>query len=162
MEQVFVAEHRIKRANEVKYFQMTLPEDALAIIGIECSVRLKENFNLAHPASNGAFEFARNQKVGELKLQSCNDSNIFYSTDVNLDTNGFAMADFNADFAPNCYTHQSKKTEDVINVPVNAAVIYGLFKDHLIADVAEPWEYTIKLYVWYDISDFHIHSKHQV
>jgi hypothetical protein len=153
MEKSFVSEYQIKRPKEVKYFQVSLPDDATKIVGVECAVNLKENFNLVHPQSTGQFEFARNQKVGVLKLQSCDKSNIFFSTNVNLDTNGYEMNDFTEGFEPNCYTHQAKMHEVAINVPIKAPVVYGVFKDNLIAETNEPWEYTLKLFIWYEISN---------
>lgn len=173
----------ITKQGEIKFFQVKIPFDAISIMGIETTMRLR-NFvaqpvpNIAVPndvpfgnvvAFNGdggdmgniqplAFfgvpapiDIPRNVLAGELKLQSSDDCNVFYATDV-FDQS----VKENLDKAPsvtfiteNVWTHGYKRELENVLVDGNTTVIAGLYKDRLGEMIGQNITYDVFLYVWY-------------
>ena len=108
MERVTAYIINIKRKGEWNYFQVRLPNDAQKIIGIETGLKIPdENFNITEQgnttselmerrsgiatsflfventsASSQRFVMNRNKLMGDLKLQSLDDANIFYAKEI--------------------------------------------------------------------------------
>lgn len=168
----------ISRKGEVRHFQVKVPENAKVITGIETAVRMKGLISI----SNNSFvvpnigygmenppvsDFSPNpfgsdlaipvmrSLVGELKLQSCEEANVFYATDItdpsapeNLDRIPTPSA-----FIENVWTHGYKRELEEVLVDGNTTVLAGLYRDKLGAMQNRDASYDVFLYVWYKLEN---------
>jgi len=174
-EGVIITKISIKRQGERKHFQIKLPSDTKFIIGIEYGGRLisrSETINFAAApkavptvevpptgTGNGAANtgtvdersktfFKRNQLIGELKLQSSEESNWFYSTDVFGADANLQYADFsNTGFNVNDYTHGNKRTEEIVKVDAESTIIQGWYLDALGITLKVDINYEVTIYM---------------
>ena len=170
-EQVIVTPLKITKARQVKHFQIKLPSNAKHIIGIEiggkflADTKVKVSLEVA-PAPNPATGipvrdivagnetrkglFKRNTLVGELKLQSCEEANIFYAGYLQLDNN-MTYGDFtqNRFWKANNFTHQQQCFEDTVIVDADSTMIQGFYKDSLGEQSKKDISYQVNVYVWY-------------
>jgi hypothetical protein len=95
------------------------------------------------------FPVKKSEFVGELKLQSCEAANIFYSEHIQNDMR-IGEGDYSKKglWQPAAFTHQTKKEEDVVVVDGNSTILQGHFKDKIGEANQGNWEYTITVYVW--------------
>lgn len=175
-EQVIITPIVITKAGQIKHFQVKLPNNAKQIIGIEIGgrwlTRTKADIVEALPAAEapmleittvlseairfeseiriGTF-FKRNTLVGELKLQSCEEANIFYAGQLQIDNN-MSLGDFsmNRFWRAKPFTHQAQAIEDVVNVDSKTTIIQGVYKDHLGLEAEKYVNYLVNVYVWYN------------
>lgn len=175
-EGVIITKINIKRQGERKHFQIKLPNDTKFIIGVEYGGRLISKSDVvkfaaapiaAPPIESPALEtahtaidtemvaersrglFKRNQLVGELKLQSSEESNWFYSTDVFVADANLSYGDFsNAGFKVNDYTHGNKRTEEIVKVDAESTIIQGWYLDALGKSQKADINYEVTIYVW--------------
>lgn len=162
---------RITRQGEIKFFQVKIPFDALSIMGIETAMRVRAmaaspvpNITLPQmpdlPGSGDMQPFfavpdpigvSGNVLAGEIKLQSSDDCNVFYATDV-FDRS----AEDKTDKVPSVnfikekvWTHGCKRELEEVQVDGNTTVIAGLYKDRLGEMLKQNVTYDVFLYVWY-------------
>jgi hypothetical protein len=175
-EGVIVTKINIKRQGERKHFQIKLPKDTKFIIGVEYGGRLiSESKTLAdapapkaaiktdsiileevYTAESGAIKdertktlFKRNQLIGELKLQSCEEANWFYATDVFVNDANLNWGDFSqAGFPVNDFTHGNKRTEEIVKIDAESTIIQGWYLDAIGKTNATNINYEITIYVW--------------
>lgn len=180
-EGVIITKISIKRQGERKHFQIKLPNDTKFIIGIEYGGRLISrseaiNFAAAPKAAptielpptetgNGTTNtgtvdeqsktfFKRNQLIGELKLQSSEESNWFYSTDVFGADANLKYGDFsNAGFNVNDYTHGNKRSEEIVKVDAESTIIQGWYLDALGKTLKVDINYEVTIYVWINVEE---------
>ena len=93
----------------------------------------------------------RNSLVGELKLQSSDDSNVFYATNVydptvKEDFDKVSSVDI---ITKNAWTHGYKRELEEVLVDGNATVLAGLYKDKLGEMLKANVSYDVFLYIWY-------------
>lgn len=167
----------ITKQGEVKFFQVKVPFDAVAIIGIETAMRLKRFTSFPAPSvplplnnpygnivgeSNpgkvmiegfvgGDFGSGRNSLAGELRLQSSDDCNVFYATSISDQTsreNLDKVQSVNFIFE-NVWTHGYKRELEEVQVDGNTTVLAGLYKDKLGEMLKQDVSYDVFLYVWY-------------
>ena len=94
----------------------------------------------------------RNQIVGELKLQSYEKANVFYSGELVMDQN-IDNRDFTSGkFAPKIYTHQLPMHEDLVIVNGNATLIQGAYRDKLLTATG-IFQYKVFVYVWIEAKE---------
>ncbi len=168
----------ISRQGEVKHFQVRIPENATVITGIETAVRMKGLVSI----SNNSFvvpnigpgmgnppvsDFSPNpfgsdlaipvmrSLVGELKLQSCEEANIFYATDI---TDPSAQENLEKVPTPsaiieNVWTHGYKRELEEVLINGNTTMLAGLYKDKLGAMQGRDATYDVFLYVWYKLEN---------
>ncbi len=172
----------ISRKGEVKHFQVKVPENAKVITGIETAVRMKgiQNFGVLPvvpnvPNANGGFPLVspfvgvsppnpfgaigndavqfRSSLVGELKLQSYEEANVFYATNVtdpsaneNLD-----RIQTPSEIIENVWTHGYKRELEEVLIYGNTTVLAGLYRDKLGAMQNRDASYDVFLYVWYKL-----------
>ena len=98
--------------------------------------------------------FKRNTVIGELKLQSCEEANIFYATQVQTDEN-LAAGDYSQAglWKANPFTHQNKAEEDVVVVDGDSTIVQGIFKDQIGEMNQAEVEYMVNVYVWVETGD---------
>ena len=180
-EGVIITKISIKRQGERKHFQIKLPKDTKFIIGIEYGGRLISKSDAikfaaapkATPTEElpkteviesvtgaGTIEersktfFKRNQLIGELKLQSSEESNWFYSTDVFGADANLKYGDFsNAGFNVNDYTHGNKRTEEIVKVDAESTIIQGWYLDALGKLQKVDINYEVTIYVWINVEE---------
>lgn len=177
-EQVVITGIRITKAGQIKHFQVKLPKNTTRIIGVELGGRwlavtkdgsvLAPSVTMEVPAVESpvspkkaeavydkprewsrANTFRRSLLVGELKLQSCEEANIFYAADFRADTN-IAYGDFsqNAFWKPNVFTHQTQTFEECVIVDGDSTIIQGVYKDRYAEQTKEIPNYLVNVYVW--------------
>lgn len=163
-EKVITAQVKINSAGQTRHFQLRLPKDTKTIIGVEHGVRIISwaGYNGGGDASGeaasgngGSFlSFNRSLLMGELKLQSCEEANIFYSahvqTDENLDQGDFSKY-LDTNWVPSPYTHQGKTEEEVIVVKGVSTIINGVYKDRIGEQHGINAEYILNVYLWVKI-----------
>lgn len=100
------------------------------------------------------FPIKRNEFVGELKLQSCEQANIFYSEHIQNDTR-IGEGDYSekALWKPAVFSHQNKTEEDIVVVDGESTIIQGHFKDRIGEMNQQNYEYVITVYVWVEVED---------
>ncbi|MDI1355335.1 MAG: hypothetical protein PSX36_10475 [bacterium] len=180
-EGVIITKINIKRQGERKHFQIKLPNDTKFIIGVEYGGRLISKSDVvkfaaaeiaAPPIKSPVLEtwhtaidtvvvgerskglFKRNQLVGELKLQSSEESNWFYSTDVFVADANLSYGDFsNAGFKVNDFTHGNKRTEEFVKVDAESTIIQGWYLDALGKSQKVDINYEVTIYVWINVEE---------
>ncbi|MFL5763882.1 MAG: hypothetical protein ACJ77K_08080 [Bacteroidia bacterium] len=178
-EQVVITQVRITKAGQVKHFQVKLPKNAKRIIGVELSARglLNDRASLvaappkiepvrevigtyADGAATGvegskasAF-FQRNILIGEVKLQSCEEANLFYAGYLQLDQN-LSLGDFSQSrfWTPSVFTHQAQSFEEVVIVDAESTIIQGICRDQVGEQNKTDYNYLISVYVWIEIEE---------
>lgn len=98
---------------------------------------------------NHFISFNRNTLIGELKLQSCEEANIFYAAHIHTDENlGWADYSKHAGWQASAFTHQMRMEEDVVMVDGDSTIIQGVYKDRLGEQNTTELEYVISVCVW--------------
>lgn len=174
-EGVIITKINIKRQGERKHFQIKLPNDTKNIIGIEYGGRLikKSDVKVAEAAPHAAASeatyvkiealeikergrtfFKRNQLVGELKLQSSEESNWFYAADVFLNDSNIGLGDFSqSGFPVNDFTHGNKRTEEIVKVDAESTIIQGWYLDAIGKAQKTDINYEVTIYVWINVEE---------
>ena len=100
----------------------------------------------------GGLPFYRNTLIGELKLQSCEKANIFYSGHVLTDEN-IGARDYSQrlKWKAKAYTHECKSEEDLVIVKGDSTLIQGFYKDRLGEMRKEDTSYILQVYIWIKI-----------
>ena len=177
-EQVVITPITITKAGQIKHFQIKLPKTAKRIIGVELGGRLLTNTKeqviaqiaiaevavqntevmaeaipvMAEliPVVERPTAFKRNTFIGELKLQSCEEANIFYAGHLQTDNNlGYGDFSQNRFWKINPFTHQAMAFEETIIVDADSTIIQGVYKDHIGKQRKQDINYLVNVYVWY-------------
>lgn len=148
-EQVNITPIEITKAGQIKHFQIRLPKTAKKVIGVEIGGRFLQGSNPL-PNINSDTPFKCNQLVGELKLQSCEEANVFYAGELRLDRN-MAYGDYtkNTQWIPEVFTHQMQSFEDVVITNADSTVINGMYKDNIGLQSQQSVSYLLNVYLWY-------------
>jgi hypothetical protein len=161
-EGVIVSTFVVQRPKQVRLFQVKIPREAQEVIGVEMGARwLSGSFpNLVPPPVDSGgptdvpapwqlpFKQLRNFDLGEVKLQSYEKANIFFSGDLvinkNLDTGDFT----NAGFPPKEYTHQFHSQEVEVSVRAETTIVQGIYRDKANEFMTGTYSYLVNVYVW--------------
>lgn len=148
-EQVNITPIEITKAGQIKHFQIRLPKTAKKVIGVEIGGRFLQG-SKPLPNINSDTPFKRNQLVGELKLQSCEEANVFYAGELRLDSN-IAYGDYtkSTQWIPEVFTHQMQSFEDVVITNADSTVINGMYKDNIGLQNQQSVSYLLNVYLWY-------------
>jgi hypothetical protein len=167
-EGVIISSFTIERPNQIQLFQVRIPREAKNIIGVEMGMRwLNGAFPTPIPSSPAPpatpawpplfpvggtpFLFKRNQLVGELKLQSYEKANIFYTTELLIDQN-IGINNFTSSFFPaKVYSHQTVMNEEVVNVGGDTTLVQGVFRNKF--DIVGAFQYKVFVYVWVEAKE---------
>ncbi len=176
-EQVCVTPVIITKAGQVKHFQIKLPKTAKKVIGVEIggrflketkgkeaiavmaetslvnNVAIKEEVTLQANASEVRHTpFKRNILIGELKLQSCEEANIFYAGELRIDNNiGYGDFSKQRNWQPQVFTHQMQTFEDVVITNADSTILLGMFKDNIGLQSRTDFNYQVNVYVWHSL-----------
>jgi len=128
-EKVIVTPLRIIAAGQICHFQVKIPRDAKRIIGIETGLLYSPPQVEAPP---GIFQFTQDTFLGDVRLQSCEDTNIFFAEDIYFRDNNLGFGDFAAALShlprlPETYSY--KREEFVINTAGTTTIIKGIYRD---------------------------------
>jgi hypothetical protein len=168
MEQVIVQKIDISLQGELQSFQVRIPRKIKKIIGVETGLRIVEV--LPTYTQQGNFErfgIRRNRMMGELKLQSLDNCNFFYTKEVfdedrSIDNDAIEIFDSPKrrspfpEFMPLevpewmplfSWTHGYRLEEDPVLIGENA-VISGTYKDFIGRDYKINPVYKVMLYIW--------------
>lgn len=97
-----------------------------------------------------ATAFKRNTFIGELKLQSCEEANIFYAGHLQTDNNlGYGDFSQNRFWKINPFTHQAMAFEETVIVDADSTIIQGVYKDSIGKQRQQDVNYLVNVYVWY-------------
>ena len=105
--------------------------------------------------------FTASKLMGDLRLQSCEDTNIFYSGNVYFSDANIGYGDYSASalFPPISPTHGGKMDEYIVNTEGETTILKGVFRDRqpqggnpTMADQLF-YKYDVKVYVWYEKPD---------
>ena len=157
-EQVIITTVSVSKAGQLVYFQVKLPKDTERIIGIETGGRLIAAASgsafvfppvVSHTEGRSPTFFKRNTLIGDLKLQSCEEANIFYSNHVMTDEN-IGAGDYSQriQWQASPFTHENKSEEDIVVVKGGSTIVQGIFKDRYGDTNKTDISYEVKVYVW--------------
>jgi hypothetical protein len=187
-EQALVTHLNITKAGQVRNFQVRLPKNTIQIIGIETSIRLLTGSRDGVPVplpqptpapvpkqavaqaakvivpieTVGLMTFRRDTFFGDLRLQSCEQANIFYAKHVQTDEN-IGMGDYSQSgrWRVLPYTHEGKAEEETVKVNGNSTIIQGIYKDGYVQSrlaynpdqIKIPVGYVVSVYIWIEIGE---------
>lgn len=151
-QQVLTKQITIRFDGEIQTFQIKLPEYTVSVIGIETGFRMVDS---PDPAPVPGYDFRtmmffnRNTVTGELKLQSCETANIFYSSYLKTENNaGFGDFSRHSDSRPLEYLHQLNREEIPVCVKGKSTVIRGFYKDRLGESLNRKFNYVVSVHLW--------------
>lgn len=193
-EKVVITQLNIVQPGQVIHFDVKIPHDALRIIGIELScaypdppvnqqgmlrvMRIAMQAKAAakaiavHRSADIPLAFTPSPYLGDLRLQSCESTNVFYSGDVVLADMNLAFGDYTIipGFAATEAIKGQKRQELSVNTTGKTAIVKGIYRDRqaALAGVILPntnpgnnqpaqvlpqpvYSYRVNLYVWYEI-----------
>lgn len=159
-ESVIVSKLSIQLQGERKHFQVRLPNDTQYVVGIEYSLRMIDAIPELPIDPNGQNQnpddsllpiktiFKSSQLVGELRLQSCEKANWFFTADVFANNYNLNLADVSdLGFQIKEYSHGITKNEEVVGI-AGGSMIQGWFLDSLGKQFNQNLRYEISVYVW--------------
>lgn len=138
----------VTKVGQITNFQIPIPRNAKRIIAVELG-----GFRFPRAIVMGGKIGLRNWLFGEVRLQSCEQANIFYSG--YWSTNAYSGIDewserHIMELQP--FTHQDKQLEDPVVVDANTTIIHGVFRDSSPAAYEAP-TYTVTICVWVEIEE---------
>ncbi len=150
-EGVIISSFLIERQKQVKLFQVRIPREAENIVGVEMGLLWLEGLLPVPPPSpvwSLPMSVQRNLVLGELKLQSYEKANMFYSADLCMNNN-VNFADFSTgSFPAKEYSHGYAWHEDPVMVNGNTTLLQGVYRDKLSDYQSSTYRYIVKVYVW--------------
>ncbi len=152
-ENIITTRFRVSRIRRIVFFEVNIPKEAKHIIAVETQAKLLSG-TLPAIASPSVWELPtsprRNLLFGELRLQSYESANLFYSCEIKQDNNADAWDFTGAFFTPRNYTHQGKALPDPIKVSGKSSVIKGVFRDKLAESIETEFNYIVEMFLWTD------------
>ena len=90
--------------------------------------------------------------MGELRLQSCEEANIFYSAHIkkseDLGAGDYSQA---CQLMPKSFTHEYKSEMEEVIVNGDSTIIQGVFKDRIGELNNMDVEYAVNVYLWVEV-----------
>ena len=155
LEKVIIHTLEISKRSQLQVFQLQMPADAKTIIGFETSVTgiLVNDIPVFGGLPLGLFLFQKSDVVGEIRVQSCEKPNLFFSSQVCFNdlNNGFGDFTQRGEWLSTMWTKGLKREEDPIAVDGCCAILQGNYTDTIGRITNTDLTYTVKLYMWYSI-----------
>lgn len=103
----------------------------------------------------GNLRFRRDALIGELKLQSLEKANVFFSEDVYESDQNIAFADYSMTrfLSPSAWTHEFHRFEEKVVVNGVTTLIGGYFRDRIGEQFKTNLSYQVNVYVWYELKE---------
>ena len=175
IQDVVVQRLQITKKGERHYFQINVPRQAEKIVGVELGAFLNTAVVLADRSlsANNWLSIKRNKQIGEVQLQTSNQPNFFYSGELIQEDANIGIADFintgkseevvvrqlKVDPPPSKnywksrqFTHGGRRELDEILID-EQRTIYGCFKDVIGEAEGKNIDYTVLIYVWFQLND---------
>ena len=180
-EKVIITKLPITQAGQIQHFQVKIPRDASRIIGMEVSAQYMNiqtaqgqqvkaiNYKRAsqytyrtldRAAKGDIFRITPDLFLGDVRLQSCEDTNIFFAEDIYFADENLAFGDFSATnprFFPASPTHGYKHYECVVNTRGETTILKGIYRDRQNQQSGANtlrgpvfFQYVASIYVWYE------------
>jgi hypothetical protein len=132
------------------YAAAALAPVAAQVVAIKVPVPVPAPRNTGFPV-----RFQRDSLIGELKLQSLEKANVFFSEDVYESDRNIGFADFSATrfFEPSPWTHEFKRFEETVVVNGITTLVGGYFKDRIGEQFKTNLSYQVNVYVWYEVNE---------
>jgi hypothetical protein len=154
-ERIIVTKFLVGNTMRIKQFQVKIPREVKNIIGVGMGMYwMIGALPPEVPVIPGPLlpqTYQRNLCLGELKLQSYEKANIFYSGDLVLNRNSSFTEPSNQFFAAKNYTHQYKSEQALLNVSGTTTIIQGVYKDAL--NLPTTYRYQVKVYLRLELKD---------
>jgi len=159
-DQCIVTKLTISRMGERKNFQITLPRNTKAIVGMEYGAFRGAYIFLPAPElvatdipQPGPFQMASNKIMGRLTMHVPGIEGIFYQEDLREFRNihwaeGIAIKTG----IPNLWRHAGKKSQLELRVDSPIPFIDGSYVDNWGIDEWDALAYTLHLYTWIETS----------
>jgi hypothetical protein len=172
---ITVTEVKITKAGQVKNFQIKLPENAIAIIGVATDIRIDRKFeNVPVALPDPVKEIVaiktvesvvetniatrentiQNPLAGKIKLQSLEKANIFYAEQVWVEQFDDGIGNVKDDFYTTGFFALLQKAEArKVHVPADTTIINAMYKDLMGAVNKRDVAYSIKVLLWIETDE---------
>jgi hypothetical protein len=185
---ITVKKVKITKAGQVKNFQIKMPKNAIAIIGVDTdlffdgrlgdiaviipapvlapakdaiAIRIAEA--LPKVGVSSEWNISQNPLAGNIKLQSLEKANIFYSNQVWAVQFNDGIPDITTDlYAFDAFAVLQKKEPRKVDVPANTTIINGMYKDLMGAANKRDIAYTVKVFLWIETDEKEIIEEEKV
>jgi hypothetical protein len=152
-EKVIIEELSISKKGQLNTFQLRVPADAKSIIGFEMNAigLILNDVPVFGGLPAGLLKFQHSEVIGEIRMQSCGKSNLFYSGEVCFNDLNLGFADFTQtpESISSQWTKGFKREEDVVLVDECCALVQGNYRDIIGTLTNTDLVYTVKVYMWY-------------
>jgi hypothetical protein len=152
-EKVIIEELSISKKGQLNMFQILIPSDAKHIIGFETNAigLILNDVPVFGGLPTGLLKFQHSEVIGEVRIQSCGKSNLFYSDEVCFNDLNIGFADFTqtGEWISSQWIKGVKREEDIVLVDECCAVLQGNYKDIIGTTSNVDLVYTVKVYLWY-------------
>jgi hypothetical protein len=176
METVNITRFNIGKKGEARYFNVRLAPDAKKIIAIETGVFFKHPLTSSEVnyQQEKWIRCYRNRVMGLLKIQGTGKANVFYATEIIEKERNTGMADYSIEYypvpkipVPNAdgrdyanpvrywssepWTHGKGMVADPVQIECGCNSFTGYYKDEYGKAMNADIEYTVQVYVWYEV-----------
>ncbi len=179
-QRIIVTEVKITKAGQLRNFQIKMPKNAIAIVGVATDLRVDRNlrdgvFVLPTPIPAPAkdivvpiealeisfkgsntieWNIRQNPLAGKIKLQSLEKANIFYSDQVWMVQFNDGIGNVTDDmYATDAFAVLQKTEPRKVDVPADTTIINGMYKDLMGAAVKRDIAYTVKVILWVETNE---------
>lgn len=153
LEKVIIETIEISKRSQLRVFQLKVPSDAKKIIGFESSVTglTINDVPVFGGLPLGLFLFQKSAVIGQIRIQSFEKPNLFFSSEVCFNdlNNGFGDFTQTGEWISSSWTKGLKREEDPILIDGCCAIIHGNYTDTIGRLTNTDLIYTVKLYMWY-------------
>jgi len=156
--QILITTLLISRTGERRHFQIKLPMNTRFVTGVHYGVRIIHNSDsmLAKlpPSEVITTQPERSPVMGTLKLQSCEESNWFYATDVVSADVNLKYGDYSdAGLKASDFTHGSKRSKELVKVNADSTILKGWYMDEFGITQKMGIYYEVKIYVVINVEE---------
>lgn len=175
IQEVIVQKLHISKMGEQHYFQMNVPRLAEKIVGVEIGAFFQSKISRREEEQYHFLHAKRNILLGEVTLQTSNQPNFFYAAEIVQEDKNIGADDFlknikrwgqnnrslELPYIPvepkpfwksEQFSHGGRKELDEILINEERS-IYGRYKDVIGKNDGYNYNYTVLLYVWYQINE---------
>lgn len=151
-ESVIVTSFTITKPGQNKLFQVRVPREVKHLLGVEMGFNWLSGSFPPPPQAPDPWALQlglrRNIYLGELKLQSYEQSNLFYTGELTESMN-HDQGDFSSGhFLPTAFSHKMLSHETEAIVSGKTTIIQGAYRDRMNSSINGSYKYTVHLYLW--------------
>ena len=151
---ILVSHFTIEGHDQTYHLQVRLPRDCQRLVGVETSVRMLSQTQEQGAAQSltGSFPIRLARQLGTLRLSQPGCIGQFYALAVKEENAAIGFADFSASdrFPSGPVSRGFQRLEDRIDVPRQASVVHGIYRDTSMRAFDDPVHYRVSLYLWYE------------